>query len=85
MIKRSVLIISSLLFVAPVMAQTDYQHCFKDGSSEVCKAFLAGIKTAKPDTLEQDDTKEQKSSLLSRALEQRAGGHYKTTTISSKG
>lgn len=86
--KRLVLIISGALLATPVLASDKYSHCFEDNSTEVCKAFLAGLKSLKQENEEKaslTQSEVEKDSLLGRALEQRAGGRYKTSTIAKKG
>ncbi|CZF84777.1 hypothetical protein GCE9029_04607 [Grimontia celer] len=87
--RKLALIISVALFAAPVLATDKYSHCFDDSSTDVCKAFLAGLETTQPEVVEKASLTTtpsvNKDTLLGRALEQRAGGRYKTSTIAKKG
>ncbi|CZF79071.1 hypothetical protein RN22_11720 [Grimontia sp. AD028] len=87
--KKLALIISGVLFATPALAANNYSHCFDDNSTEVCKAFLAGLETTQPEVVEKASLTTtpsvDKDTLLGRALEQRAGGRYKTSTIAKKG
>lgn len=87
--RKLVLTISAVLFAAPAFASEKYAHCFEDSSTDVCKAFLAGLEITQPEEVEKTSLittpNVDKDSLLGRALEQRAGGRYKTSTITDKG
>ncbi|MBV7300662.1 hypothetical protein [Enterovibrio paralichthyis] len=84
--KKLALIISGFLMATPALAEDKYTHCFEDSSTEICKAFLAGLETTKLDDIATpNQVSVAKDSLLGRALEQRAGGRYKTTLIAKKG
>ncbi len=85
MTRKWVLIISGALLAIPVLASEDYSHCFDDNTTDVCQAFIAGMESG---FVESNDTEKavlaersaNKDSWFSRALEQRAGGRYRTPT-----
>ncbi|WP_325893819.1 hypothetical protein [Grimontia sp. NTOU-MAR1] len=87
--KKLALIISGGLFAAPALATDKYSHCFDDNSTDVCKAFLAGLETTQPEVVEKISLTTTpsfyKDTLLGRAPQQRAGGRYRTSTIAKKG
>lgn len=85
----STLMMSALIFSATAFSFNDpdgkdvsfdkYNHCFKERSTPVCQAFLAGIKREKQRVLNQKNSRVDKNEtrsdkgFLERALEQRAG------------
>ncbi|MDD1783886.1 hypothetical protein LRP49_22140 [Enterovibrio sp. ZSDZ35] len=84
------LIISGVVLAAPVMAMDKYAHCFDDNSTEICKAFMAGMEVEKSgefvtEKASLSSTSFDKDSLLGRALEQRAGERVRTSVLSTKG
>ncbi|KXF79664.1 hypothetical protein [Enterovibrio coralii] len=84
------LIISGVVFTAPVIAMDKYAHCFEDNSTEICKAFMAGMEVEKSGEVVTEKaslspTSFDKDSLLGRALEQRAGERVRTSVLTKKG
>ncbi|WP_233265699.1 hypothetical protein [Grimontia hollisae] len=82
--------ISAVLFTVPALAFEQYAHCFKVSSTEVWKAFFAGLEItqSRPERVEkavqERSSNVDKDTFLGRALEQRAGGRYKTSTMTHK-
>lgn len=77
--KRSLMLVA--MFVSSsVFAVPDYENCAQDSSTDVCQAYLAGLKQAKS-ALESTELVDQDSSYRSRALEQRAGERYRMIAL----
>ncbi|MBE1277549.1 hypothetical protein [Enterovibrio baiacu] len=88
--RKWVLIISGALLAIPALASEDYSHCFDDNTTDVCQAFIAGMESGYLESSETEkavfvERSADKDSWFSRALEQRAGGRYRTPISLEKG
>ncbi|MGF1725949.1 hypothetical protein [Photobacterium nomapromontoriensis] len=77
--KRS-LVLVAMFIPSMVFAVPNYESCAQDSSTDVCQAYLAGLKQAKS-ALESTELVDQDSSYRSRALEQRAGERYRMIAL----
>ena len=73
---KRAMIMAGLMVSATAMAVPDYQNCNQDSSSDVCRAYLAGLDHGKS-AVETTVMVENDSPFRSRALEQRVGERYR--------
>ena len=73
-----------ILASSSAYAGHDYDSCFDNSNTELCKAYLTGLSHGKATVVDATVMIEQDDSFRSRALEQRAGERYRKTVLMEK-